>query len=126
MNVFKQSLTPKKSAESLLVIVTGFLVLYLVFQHKAFLYVSLSVGLVSIFIKPVGNFIARLWFILGEVLGFIVSKIVLTLLFYLFVTPIAIVHNIFNKDVLKTKHCGETLWSKRSHTYTSKDLENIW
>lgn len=126
MNFFKQSLTPKKSAEALLVIVTGFLVLYLVFQHKAFLYVSLSVGLISVFIKPLGNVIARFWFILGEILGFFVSKIVLTLLFYLFLTPIALVHNLFNKDVLKTKNRGKTLWSERSHKYASKDFENIW
>jgi hypothetical protein len=115
-----------KIYEALLVIVTGFLVLFFVFNNSVFLYVSVVVGGIGIFIKPLGKLIAKGWFLLGELMGFVVSKIILALLFYLFLTPIALLHNLFNKDILRIRKTPETLWHKRDYNYKEKDFKNIW
>lgn len=115
-----------KTNEALLVIVTGFLVLFLVFDKTYLLYVSLIVGGIGVFIKPLATIIALGWFKLGDILGFVVSKIVLGVMFYLLLVPIALLHNLFNKNSMKLKNSGETLWVKRGHVYVADDFKNIW
>ncbi|HKM93881.1 MAG TPA: SxtJ family membrane protein [Prolixibacteraceae bacterium] len=115
-----------KTNEALLVIVTGFLVLFLVFDKTYLLYVSVVVGSIGVFIKPLADIIARAWFNLGDILGFVVSKIVLGIMFFFLLVPIALLHNLFNKNPMKLKHLGETQWVTRGHKYVGSDFKNIW
>ena len=46
----------------------------------------------------------KVWFKIGIILGNIISPIVLSLIFYLIVTPTAIILKIFGKDVLNLKN----------------------
>lgn len=116
----------EKTNEALLVIITGFLLLFIIYQNALFLYISFSIGLTAVFIRPLAKLVAAGWFKLGELLGFVVSKIVLTVMFYLLLMPVALLHNIFNKDVLKLKKGRKTLWVDRNHRYITDDLKNIW
>ena len=45
----------------------------------------------------------RMWFRLGMLLNFIVSPIVLGVIFFLMITPISIVTSVFGRDELKIK-----------------------
>lgn len=112
-----------KVLEAIVVITTGFVVLYLVYNKSWLLYIAMGAGLSGIFVKPLAALIARLWYKLGDVLGFVVSKVVLGILYYLLLVPIALLHNLFNKDVLslKSKNSG---WTTRGYTFSKKDLTN--
>jgi uncharacterized membrane protein YccC len=44
------------------------------------------------------------WMTVAFVLGFVVSQVILTLFFFLFVTPIGLVARLFGKDFLNRKH----------------------
>ncbi len=46
----------------------------------------------------------KVWFKIGIILGNIISPIVLSLIFYLIVTPTAIILKLFGKDVLNLKN----------------------
>lgn len=115
-----------KINEALLVIVTGFLLLYLVYEKDVFLYISFGIGVLSVFIKPLAKWIAIGWFKLGDALGFVVSKVVLGIVFYILLVPIALVYRLFNKDALSLIYQDKSLWNKRNHKYTASDLKNIW
>ena len=73
-------------------------------------------------LKPLG----RIWFGFSHILGTIVSKIILSLVFFLIVTPIGLVRRISGADPMRNK-----LWKKgddsvlvtRNHHYSSKDLQ---
>lgn len=116
----------EKTLEAILVITTGFLLLFLIYDKEWFLYVSLGVGIVGILINPLATLLAKGWYKLGELMGFVVSKVVLTALFFVFLVPISFLYNIFNKDTLKLKKTGESLWVNRNHDYVSDDLKNSW
>ncbi|HOO83622.1 MAG TPA: hypothetical protein PLS94_03585 [Prolixibacteraceae bacterium] len=115
-----------KNLEALLVIVTGFLVLYFVFDTKILLYVALAVGLISILIKPLAYLLARAWFKLGDLLGWIVSKAVLSVMFYVLLVPLALLHNLFNKNAMQLKNTSKSMWKLREHNYTENDFKNTW
>ena len=116
----------EKALEAILVIAIGFLLIYILKEQKIFLYISFSVGLVGIFIKPLAVLIAKGWYKLGDILGVVVSKVVLSLIFFLLVTPIALLHNLFNKDSLRLKKSDQTFWSNRDHFYVPEDFDKIW
>ncbi len=115
-----------KILEAIIVISTGFLLLFVFNGQKLFLYIALGSGLTGILVKPLARIIAVGWYKLGDLLGFVVSKVILTVIFFLFLAPIAFLHNIFNKDILRLKNTNKSFWSDRKHDYSSDDLRNIW
>ena len=57
----------------------------------------------------------RIWSKFGLVMGYIISPIVMGVVFFLVITPIALVMNIIGKDLLNKKYDKkkETYWIKR-------------
>ncbi len=115
-----------KALEAILVITTGLLVFYIIYNHQILLYAAVASGVIGTFIKPLSSLIAKGWYKAGDLLGFIVSKVVLAVIFYLFLTPIAFLHNIINRDTLRLKKTDKSLWAERNQVYKSGDLKNIW
>ncbi|MGA1867634.1 MAG: hypothetical protein ACMUJM_03705 [bacterium] len=69
---------------------------------------------------------AFLWFGLSEVLSKIVSKILLTIIFFVVATPIALIRRIWGADSMKRKLWKKgrsSVFSKRGHLYSGRDLE---
>jgi energy-coupling factor transporter transmembrane protein EcfT len=73
-------------------------------------------------LKPLG----RIWFGFSHILGTIVSKIVLSLVFFLIVTPIGLVRRISGADPMRNKlwkKGDDSVLVKRNHHYSSEDLQ---
>jgi hypothetical protein len=115
-----------KILEAILVITTGFLVLFLFYGKDWMLWIAVGAGLSGIFVKPLAKLLAFSWFKLGEIMGFVVSKVVLALLFFFLFVPIAFLHNLFNPDTLKLKRTKGSLWSERNIAYSPENLKNSW
>jgi hypothetical protein len=115
-----------KTLETSLVLTTGFLLIYLITKSDLFLYLAFAFGITGIFIKPLAKYIAIAWFKLAEILNFVVSKIVLGILFFVVLFPVSLLYRISNKDKLRLKRSENSTWIERNHTYSSADLENIW
>lgn len=107
--------------------VTGFLALYLIFNWTPFVYIALGVGAGSLISPLIGDLIVKGWYKLAHILGWINTRILLSLIFYLFLFPIALLAKLSQKDHLKLrKKKRESLFVERDHLYTKKDLENTW
>lgn len=72
-------------------------------------------GLSAILKPSVLSPLNRLWFQLGQLLGKIVSPIVLGAIFFLLLTPVALVTRVFGRDELrlKRKASQESYWIDR-------------
>ena len=73
-------------------------------------------------LKPLG----RIWFGFSHILGTIVSKIILSLVFFLIVTPIGLVRRISGADPMRNKlwkKGDDSVLVKRNHRYSSDDLQ---
>ena len=58
----------------------------------------------------------KLWFLLGLLLGKIISPIVLGTMFFLMITPISLILRIFGRDELKLKKTNtKSYWITRSN-----------
>lgn len=118
-------MTWKPKHSSLTVIAIGFIVLYIVF-HKYWMFIPVGIALLGFLINAVGEFLHKCWMLIAKVLGFINSRILLTLLFYVLLTPLALVFRLFNKARLKHTLKNNTSFVIRNHQYTIQDLRNPW
>jgi len=113
--------------KTILVIVTGLLAIAWIFDLPALVKISLVIGAVSIFIPPAARVIEWAWFKIALGLGWVNSRILLSIIYFVFLMPIAWLSKLFTKDPLALKKDKRsTLFVTRDHLYTGKDLENIW
>jgi hypothetical protein len=110
-----------------LTIVVGFLVLSYLFDVPVLTTISLVLGLIFLISKTITKGILWLWWKIAHVLGWINTRILLSLVFYIFLLPIALLSRLFTKDPLNLKWSKkESTFVKRDHLYTAEDLENPW
>lgn len=121
-----------KIYEALLVIATGLLVIYLygILKHneskEIFVYLACGIGLSGILAKPLGKLIAMGWYKLADLLSFVMSKVVMSVVFIAILVPVALLYRLTKKDKLLLKRSPESKWINRKHQYSEKDLKNIW
>ena len=66
------------------------------------------------------------WMIFAVILGWIMTRIILTLVFYLAITPVRFIAHIFGKKFLDKKWCdsSQTAWNYRKpKKFTKEDYE---
>jgi len=113
------------SSKSILTIVIGFLVLYLFFHQPWMIYSSLAIGVSSLLFPTVAKWILKGWFGIAKVLGFINSKIILTLIYYLVLFPLSLLGRLRSNQMMLKKR-PNTYYTDRNHRYRKEDLENPW
>jgi hypothetical protein len=69
----------------------------------AWLGASLAVLLIALVVPRLLAPFNKAWYLLGQLLGRIVSPIVLGLIFFVLLTPIAVITRLFGRDELKLK-----------------------
>jgi Saxitoxin biosynthesis operon protein SxtJ len=121
----------EKTIETMLVITVGMLVLYFVFKHKAwgnyFLIASLVMGLIGVFSNFLSEKVAWVWGKIAHIMGTFNSYVLLSIIFFVFLTPVAFLFKLTRKDLLKLKaQKNGTVYEERNHLYVAKDLENVW
>lgn len=66
-----------------------------------------------------------LWLNISDLLGRILSKILLAVIFFVFVLPVALIRKAMGKDALqlkKFKHGNDSVFTERNHTFTKTDF----
>lgn len=119
--------TSQDRYKSILVIVTGFIALAMIFKVSWLITVALVIGALSAFIPAAAKWIEFGWLKLAQGLGWVNTRILLSIVYFVFLLPIAWLSRLFTKDPLSLKNRKtSTLFVTRDHLYTKKDLENIW
>ena len=118
--------SPLHYRETLLVIVLGFSVLYVILDRDWLLYTALILGITGMVSMAWNRLIHRGWFFLGEKLGFVVSRLVLGALFFAILLPVSLMARLFRKDVMQVRSRGGSTWKKRDHLYTGDDMTDMW
>jgi len=118
--------TDAETPKTQLVIVTGLLVIAAIFENEVFAYIALVIGLLCVTIKPIGDRIVWFWYKLAELLSKVMNPLILGIVYFSFITPIALLFRLFGNDPLALKDQRGSIYDVRDHTYSKKDLENPW
>lgn len=77
---------------------------------------TILVALFALFAPKILAPFNRAWFALGQLMGRVVSPIVLGAIFFLILTPVALMTRLFGRDELRLKRKNvDTYWIERHH-----------
>ncbi|MGW8287261.1 MAG: SxtJ family membrane protein [Desulfobulbales bacterium] len=123
----KKIITVEKCKDSGLALALISLICYQAWKLEIFILAAISLLIIAMTYPPIFQPFARLWFSLSSVVGTVVSKIILTVLFFLVVLPIGIVRRLMGRDAMlikRWKQGNESVFRVREHRYTGEDLEH--
>ena len=113
--------------KTILTITVGFLLIHIFTDLQWALFVAIFIGLAGLVSPYLAKQINFLWEKLTWVLSLIVPNILLSIIFYLFLTPIAWASKLFQKeDVLKLKNPTGSVFRDSNKFFDKKSFENPW
>jgi hypothetical protein len=119
--------TTTEPAQTILVICLGLIVVHLATHWRFALPIALVIGLLGAFSPTLAYWIDYLWMKLAWLLSLIVPNILLSAVFYLFLTPFALLSRIFgDRDPMRLKNTGSTMFKDSQKTFDKKSFENPW
>jgi len=115
-----------KELETILVLVLASGVFYWYYKKPVFLLVALIIGLTGLLVPLAGKIIHKGWMKLAEGIGFVMNKVILTIIFFLIVIPFGWITRKIGKSSVKLKPGGSSYFIDRNHDFTREDMENPW
>jgi hypothetical protein len=116
-----------KNIIAVLTISTGFVVLYMINGHRYFLTAAVIISIAALLSPYIAAKINQGWTWIGKMLGHVTNTVILSTLYFLLLVPIALISNRKRKKAFFLKNAPQgSSFTERGHTYTGKDMENIW
>lgn len=111
---------------SIIAIVAGFAIIALITRNYFFLIVC-GIAIISFPFPVLKKTVHKTWVKVGEIVGWLMHRIILSILFYLILTPIALLKKIMGNDSLQiSRKERNSTFIPRNHLYSPKDMENVW
>lgn len=114
----------KRNLADCLVITAGLVIAGIITKEAVFYYVASGLGLISGLIPQIAYYISFLWQGIGIIMGFVFSKIILTVIFYFFLFPFSLLHKLFSKDKAISNKNSESYWIIKQSGQT--DFNKLW
>jgi hypothetical protein len=114
-------------SKTVLTIVVGFVFVFLVTHQKWALSTAFLVGLIGLSSEFIALKIEWIWMKIALLLSYIVPNILLSLIFFIILTPIALVMKITGKkDPLSLKNNADSLFKTHPKTFDKAYFEKYW
>ena len=123
---FKRPITKEQSKDTGMAMVLLLLLASGAFKREILVTVAMIALIVDMTVPRLYRPVAVLWLGLSHLLGTVVSKILLTLVFFGVVTPIGLARKLLGIDSLKLKDFksgDNSVMIVRNHIFTGKDIE---
>ncbi|MBT3611392.1 MAG: hypothetical protein HN522_00410 [Flavobacteriales bacterium] len=112
--------------KTILVIITGLLVVYLFAKLDVLLNIILALGIIGVFSPYLSKKVEFLWFKIAYFLSLIIPNIILGLVFYFFLFPIALLSRISSKDPLFLKNSSNSIYKEVNKSFKKDSFKNTW
>jgi len=125
--MFNQKITNRKCTETAIILAAVLLFFGWKLQDWCYAIATFIILVFSLLIPKLFYPIAKLWFALGTVLGFVSTKILLSIIFFLVLTPIGVLRKLLGKDSLHLKLFKKDNFSVlkvREQQFSAEDLKN--
>ncbi|MFA5322437.1 MAG: hypothetical protein WC373_07150 [Smithella sp.] len=120
----KQNTDPTKTV---LTISVGLMVLYLITKWDWTILTALAIGLAGIFSTYLSGKIDYLWMKLAWLLGLIIPNILLAIIFFFLLFPVALLARLFGKtDPLDLKNTSASTFKNVNKKFNKASFEKPW
>lgn len=126
MELFRRKITKDQSRDTGMAMVLLLLILHVVLKQEGFVVGALALHVLNMMLPQIYRPIAVVWLGLSHLLGTVVSRVLLSIVFFAVVTPVAILRKLIGKDSLKLrafKASKESVMLERNHKFVASDIE---
>ncbi|MDQ6722764.1 MAG: SxtJ family membrane protein [Thermoproteota archaeon] len=116
----------RQNLETILVLVLASIVLYKIRKHEYLLWAAIIIGITGLFVPWAAEKIHWIWMKLGEALGFVMSKVLLTIIYFIILMPFSIFSKKNNKKQRYAQIKAGTSFIHRNFRYTKESMEKMW
>jgi hypothetical protein len=123
---FKRKITKDQSRDTGMAMVLLLLIVFATRKREGYLIGAIVLHVLNMVVPQMYRPVAVVWLGLSDFLGSVVSKILMSIVFFAVVTPIGILRRLLGKDSLKLrafKASRGSVMLERNHTFVGKDLE---
>jgi hypothetical protein len=124
--IVKTAFTKKQLSDAGMALVLILLIIGFFSTNMVFYKVAIPALILNMIVPSVFYPFAVIWYSLSNILGFFVSKIVLSVVFFLIVFPVGLIQKITGKDHLNMKGFKKgttSVMHNRNYQYKPLDLE---
>ena len=114
----------KEQYKSLLIICAGFALIGWRFHLWYLVGLATLILIIGLISSALLVMITDAWMWIGEKIGAVMSRVILSFIFVFALTPIALLYRAFSGRTKRLKK--ETYFVERNHTYIATDLEKIF
>ncbi|MGB5821722.1 MAG: SxtJ family membrane protein [Saonia sp.] len=122
-------ITQKQCVETAILLAIASIGALLFYKEWVFVWPILGILMLALLFPLVFYPLAWLWFGFAKILGFVSSNVILTVTFFLLVTPISLLRKWMGKDDLylkKYKKGSHSILKVREHQYGADDFKNTF
>jgi hypothetical protein len=125
MKVSNQSVV--EEIKTVLILCIALVIAYLSSGVYFFLYMSVILGILGIVFRQITHYVHLTWMLLAMILGKVVPNILLILIFYFFLFPIALLSRLFVKsDPLILRNTLDSTFVKSEKKFNKDSFINPW
>lgn len=121
----EKSISKSQAIDTGMAMVLISLLVYLASDMQMFLYAAVALLLMNMIWPKIYTPVAIIWLGFSAVLGTFMAKVVMTLIFVIIVTPIAVLRRILGGDSLQLKNwkAGRgSVFTEKNHKYSTEDI----
>jgi len=120
--------TREKDLETIAVLAAASLAFFFVFRINAFIFAAFVFLLLGLIFKSAASKVAAEWLRFSELLGGFNTRIILGLVYFVILTPVAILFRLFTKKHANSPRTGfeKTYFNIREHSFAASDFEKMW
>jgi hypothetical protein len=126
MKVFDTNISKDQSRDTGMGVVLLLLLIFLRTKKEGVLIAAMLVHIVNMIWPVLYKPVAVVWLGISHLMGTMMSKVLLSILFFLVITPIGVLRRLFGKDSLKLrafKASQDSATVERNHVFTAQDIE---
>ncbi|MCX5847932.1 MAG: SxtJ family membrane protein [Deltaproteobacteria bacterium] len=118
----------RETLNTIIVLAAACLIAFLIFNITWFLWIVLFLSIGGLFESRITTGIAKYWMKFGRALGTFNSKIILTLIFFIILTPLAFFFRLFNKQLVNhfKTNSRTSYFDDVNKSYQKSDFEKLW
>jgi hypothetical protein len=126
MSFLKRKITKDQSRDTGMAMVLLLLILFSTRKREGMLFAAMALHVLNMITPQIYRPVAVVWLGLSDLLGAVVPRILLGVLFFMVVTPIGLFRRLLGKDTLKLrafKGSEGSVMLQRNHVFIGRDLE---
>jgi hypothetical protein len=121
-------MTPSETSKTITVLTLALLIAYLIFGVKWLLWLAVALCAGNALESRITTAIARYWMRFATIIGGVNSRIILFVMFFLILTPIAFFYRLFNREQVDhfRQNRRPTCFDDVRKSYGPDDFEKLW